>query len=164
MMSSGSDAGMVAASVLVWTTMGSVVGSLVLYGLGASLGRDRLYRAVDRIPLLRAEDLDKAEGWFVRYGRRAVFFGRFVPIVRSLVSVPAGVVGMPLARFVLYTAAGSGIWNTSLVVAGYGLGENWTAVQAYVGVYSRTVLLVAAVLAVVLLVVRVSGRWSSNAS
>lgn len=87
------------AEVLLWTTLGSVVGAL--YGLGAALGRDRLRRIVDRLPLVRLSDLDRTEDWFARHGDKAVFFGRMIPIFRSLISIPAGIERMPLARFTL---------------------------------------------------------------
>ena len=139
---------------LLWTTIGSVVGALALYGLGAWLGRDRLRRVIDRMPLVDLQDVDRAEVWFGRHGGRAVFLGRFVPIVRSLISVPAGVERMPLRTFLAYTALGSGLWNCCFVLLGYGLGENWTAVESVVGVYARGVLVAAVLAGGVFLVLR----------
>ena len=150
------------ASALVWTTLGSLVGAVALYGLGALLGRDRLRALVERLPLVKVADLDKAEGWFARHGGTAVFLGRFVPIVRSLISVPAGVEQVPLGRFIAYTLVGSGIWNTCFLLAGYALGERWASVEAYVGMYSRAVLLVAVAAVAVFVVVRLRGRLSSS--
>lgn len=132
--------------VLVWTTAGSLVGAVLLYGLGAALGRDRLRRVVDRLPLVRREDLDTAEAWFARYGAAAVLVGRVVPIVRSLVSVPAGVERMPLGRFVALTTIGSAVWNTTLVTVGYVLGERWTDVEGLVGDYQKVVVVLLAAL------------------
>lgn len=149
-------------SALVWTTMGSLVGAMALYALGTTLGEDRLRAIVERLPLVEVQDLERAEAWFGRHGGRAVFIGRFVPIVRSLISVPAGVQRMPLGRFTAFTVLGSGIWNSCFVLAGYALGENWTVVEVYVGMYSRAVLLVAAVVAVLFVVVKVRGRRSSS--
>jgi len=133
------DLNLVAA--IVWTTIGSVAGALVLYGLGALFGRDRLLAVAERLPLVRAEDVTKAEDWFARYGRATVFFGRMVPIFRSVISVPAGVERMPLPVFTLYTAFGSLLWNTLFVLAGYLLGENWTLVQRYVEPISNLVII-----------------------
>jgi membrane protein DedA with SNARE-associated domain len=121
------------ASALIWTTVGSVVGAVALYVLGVLLGRDRLLRLVERVPLLDVSDVERAERWFARHGGKAVFFGRFVPVVRSLISVPAGITRMPLGWFIALTALGSGIWNSGFVLAGYALGENWTAVKTYAG-------------------------------
>src|SRR5918992_3189805 len=132
------DLSLVAA--IVWTTIGSVVGALALYGLGAALGRERLRAIVDRMPLVDVGDVDKAEAWFARHGPKAVFFGRMVPLVRSMISVPAGVERMNIGLFLALTAAGSLIWNTVFVVAGYQLGENWHIVESYAGILSRVVL------------------------
>ncbi|MGS2805109.1 DedA family protein [Nocardia sp. MW-W600-9] len=132
------------AEVLLWTTLGSVLGALALYGLGAALGRDRLRRIVDRLPLVRLSDLDRTEDWFARHGDKAVFFGRMIPIFRSLISIPAGVERMPMGRFTVLTTAGSLLWNAVFVFAGYFLGENWHVVETYAGVLQK--LVIAAVL------------------
>lgn len=87
-----------------------------------------------------------------------MFLGQFVPIVRSLISVPAGVQRMPLGRFVAYTALGSGLWNSTFVLAGYGLGENWTAVQAYLTAYAGAVLLAAVTVTAAFLVARLASQ------
>lgn len=144
------DLGLVA--VLIWTTIGSVVGALALYGVGALLGRDRTVALASRIPLVKASDVLRTEAWFARHGAKAVFFGRMVPIFRSMISIPAGVERMRLPVFLALTTAGSGIWNTAFVLAGYGLGSRWHEVSDIVGTYSK-VILGLAVLAVVLFVV-----------
>jgi membrane protein DedA with SNARE-associated domain len=142
-------------AALIWTTVGSVVGAIVLYWIGALIGRDRLRRVVARMPLLKLSDVDRTEAWFARHGTKAVFFGRFVPIFRSLISVPAGVERMRFGVFLLYTTLGSAIWNTIFVLCGYVLGENWHVVEESVGVYSKVVLGVVAVAAAVFVVARV---------
>ncbi|MDO4919028.1 DedA family protein [Kocuria sp.] len=125
---------------ILWTTLGSVVGAVALYWIGAALGARRLRAIVDRMPLVDLQDLDRTEAWFNRHGRATVFFGRMVPVFRSLISIPAGIERMPLAAFVVLSAAGSLIWNTLFVLAGYVLGENWHVAEAYAGVFSRVVL------------------------
>ncbi|MEU6037998.1 DedA family protein [Actinomadura sp. NPDC047616] len=151
------DMSLVAA--LIWTTVGSVVGALALYWIGALIGRDRIRRLVARMPLMKLEDLDRTEAWFARHGGKAVFFGRFIPLFRSFISVPAGVERMPMTSFLLYTAAGSAIWNTIFVLAGYQLGDNWHLVEEYVGTYSKVVVGLAGLAVVVFLIVRiVKGR------
>lgn len=127
-------------SAIVWTTVGSLVGALVLYGLGRVVGRERVRGWAVRLPLVRAEDIDVAERWFDRHGYAAVFFGRMLPIVRSAISVPAGVEGMPLATFALLTTAGSLVWNSAFIAAGFLLGESWTVVERYAGVLQGIVL------------------------
>jgi membrane protein DedA with SNARE-associated domain len=112
-------------------TAGSVVGALVLYWAGARLGSERLRRIAERVPLLEGADVDRAEAWFDRHGGTAVLLGRGVPVVRSLVSIPAGVEHMAVPRFVVYTALGSAVYNGVLVGAGYLLGSRWTRIGEY---------------------------------
>ncbi|MFD3484433.1 DedA family protein [Streptomyces sp. NPDC058665] len=141
------------AAAVLWTTAGSVVGALVLYWLGAWLGRDRTVTLASKVPLVKRRDLERADDWFGRHGRKAVLLGRMVPVFRSLVSVPAGVERMPLPTFVGLTALGSAIWNTAFIMAGYALGENWKKVSGHVATYSQLVLGVVA-LALVAFVIR----------
>ena len=143
---------------LVWTTLGSVVGALVLYWLGRVVGRDRVRAFAVRLPLVNAKDIDTAEVWFVRHGYKAVFFGRMLPIVRSAISVPAGVERMPVGRFVVYTTGGSLVWNTIFVVAGYQLGERWVLVERYAEVLQYVVIAVAVAAAVWFVVSRLRRR------
>ncbi|CCH21069.1 DedA family protein [Micromonospora lupini] len=117
--------------VVLAATVGSLVGALVLYWLGAALGEERLKRWLDRIPLVDRDDLERADRWFERHGRWAVLIGRVVPVVRSLVSVPAGANRMPLGEFVLLTTIGSGVWNALIVGSGYALGSRWQDVARY---------------------------------
>lgn len=117
--------------VTVAATAGSVTGALALYWLGAVVGEDRLKRWLDRVPLVELDDLEKADRWFERYGGRAVFLGRMAPVVRSLVSIPAGADRMPLGRFVGLTTLGSGIWNSIFVGLGYALGSRWQEIDRY---------------------------------
>ncbi|MFE4460735.1 DedA family protein [Nocardia tengchongensis] len=127
------------AAALVWTTIGSVAGVMVLYLLGMLVGRERLHAVVARLPLIRTEDLERSEQWFARHGRKAVLIGRMVPVVRCLVSLPAGVERMPVGWFIALTAVGSAIWNTLFVLAGYHLGENWELVREYATRYQLAI-------------------------
>ncbi|MFD5682279.1 DedA family protein [Streptomyces bacillaris] len=149
-------------SALFWTTLGSAVGAVALYGLGAVFGRERMHALWAKLPLVKASDLVRTEEWFARHGTKAVLLGRMVPVFRSLISVPAGVERMPLPVFVALTTAGSLVWNTVLVLAGYWLGDSWDVVGTYVGIMSKVVL-GAAVLAVTWYVVtRLRGRKGSR--
>ena len=130
------------ASAIVWTTLGSVVGALVLYSLGAALGRQRMRAIAVRMPLIKVADVDKAEAWFARHGTKAVFFGRMIPLFRSFISIPAGIERMRPSVFVLYTTLGSLIWNVLFVMAGYLLGENWHRVEGYADPFQKVVIVV----------------------
>ena len=128
------------AEALIWTTLGSIVGAFLLYGIGAVLGLPRLRWIAAKVPLLHPEDIDRTVEWFRRHGGKAVFFGRMIPIFRSLISIPAGVTRMPLWKFGLLTAAGSLIWNTIFVLAGFYLGEAWPIVEEYTGILQYVVI------------------------
>ncbi len=127
-------------AAILWTTTGSVAGALALYYFGAALGRDRIRAIAQRMPLVKVSDVDRTEEWFARHGKATVFFGRMVPIFRSLISIPAGVERMPLPGFLLLTAAGSLIWNSALIVAGYVLGANYHLVDQYMGTVTKVVI------------------------
>ncbi|WP_292836335.1 DedA family protein [Microbacterium sp.] len=140
---------------LVWTTAGSIAGALLLYGVGAWFGLDRLRRIAAKVPLVQVEDIDRTVAWFHRHGGKAVFFGRMIPIFRSLISIPAGVTRMPLWRFGLLSLAGSLLWNTLFVMAGFLLGESWHIVETYAGFFQYVVIAVSAVAVVWFIVARV---------
>jgi membrane protein DedA with SNARE-associated domain len=143
------------AEALLWTTAGSLVGAVILYWLGVVIGRDRVYWVWERLPLTKRSDLERTEAWFARHGKKTVFFGRMIPIFRSLISIPAGVERMPFPLFVGLTGAGSAIWNTTFVLAGYFLGEQWHKVEGVVGVFQWFVIAVVLIAVCWWLVLRV---------
>ena len=119
------------AEAIIWTTIGSVVGALVLYLLGRWLGHERLSAIARRMPLVRASDIDKTTAWFAKHGWKTVLFGRFLPIFRSLISIPAGIERMPVLLFLGLTALGSAIWNTIFIMIGVTLGMNFHVIEPY---------------------------------
>lgn len=130
--------------MVVGATAGSVAGAWVLYGLAAWIGEARLHRFIARYGRwfgLKVSDLERAERWFDRRAGTAVFLGRCVPLIRSIVSVPAGFRRMPLGRFTLLTALGSAVWNVALIGAGALLGDRWEEVGSVVGVLQTAVVL-----------------------
>lgn len=149
-------------SAVVWATVGSLVGALVLYWAGAAWGHERIARLADRIPLFGRRDVDRSVEWFAGHGKRAVFFGRFVPGIRSLVSIPAGVQRMPLVPFVLWTTLGSAIWNGALIGAGYLLADQWHVVEQYVGGASNVVYVLLVLVVVAFVAVRVRNRVTES--
>lgn len=144
------------AAVLA-ATAGSLLGAAVLYALGRFGGRPLLLR-YGRILRLTDDRIDSAEGWFDDYGSKVVFFGRMVPGVRSVVSVPAGLARMPVAGFAALTVAGSAIWNTALIGAGWVLGDNWERATDLVDGAGWLLLGAAALSLVVWLAVRARSR------
>lgn len=132
------------------STLGSVAGALVLYWLGAAWGEQRVRGLVKKHGwwlTIDEEDLDRANEWFDRHGKAAVFIARLAPLTRSIISIPAGVKRMPMATFLIYTTLGSGIWNALLIGAGMLLGANWTLVEKYQSILGTgvVVLLVGAI-------------------
>jgi membrane protein DedA with SNARE-associated domain len=130
--------------VIAFATLGSLLGAVFFYYVGYALGPRRSHAFLDRLPLVETADVDKTFEWFARHGRAAVFFGRMVPIVRSFISVPAGVVRMPIGQFLLFTAGGSLIWNSVLIGLGVAAGDFVEANLQY-----RDYVLVVAVVAAV---------------
>lgn len=122
-------------------TVGSVVGALILYGIARRGGRPLLYR-YSRVVRVKEAELDRADAWFDKHGPWIVLFGRLIPGVRSIVSVPAGLSEMPLWRFTALTTLGSAVWNSALIGAGWALGDNWDALEPYIGPISRVALVV----------------------
>ena len=149
---------------IVFATIGSVVGALVLYAVGRWIGLDRIVRIAVKMPFVDVADVHKTIAWFDRHGDKAVFFGRMIPIFRSLISIPAGMRAMPMLKFLLLTAAGSTIWNTILIVAGFYLGENWSIVETYAGYFQTLVIVVVAVAVVAWVVLKVRKRRRQRAT
>lgn len=130
------------AGVITSATVGSVAGAVCLYGIGRLLSTDRLESIIARygkVLRLKPEDVRKAQDWFNRYGMWAVFLGRLVPLVRSLISIPAGCAKMKLLPFLLLTTLGSLVWNTTLVYVGAAVGNSWDTVVHYMDIYSNFV-------------------------
>lgn len=117
--------------MLVAATAGSTGSAYVLYEAGRRLGPERARAALFRIPLTDEDDIERATAWFERHGTAAVFTGRFVPLIRSLISLPAGTEGMGRIRFGLLTAAGSGLWNAVWLWVGFVVGRRWHEVGRY---------------------------------
>lgn len=117
--------------VFITSTLGAYAGALLLYWLGAKIGLERSIRGLSRLPLVDREDFENAAVWFRRHGRSSIFFGRLLPGVRSLISLPAGASSMPLATFSLYTLAGTGLWNGALIGLGYALGTQYQVIEQY---------------------------------
>ena len=132
--------------VVLAATVGSVLGAALLYEVGARTGSARLHRLVDRMPLLGTEDLQRAEAWFSRHGELSVLIGRCIPVVRSLISLPAGVAEMPRWRFIVLTTVGSGLWNAVFVLGGWALGAQFQEIERYSGWLNTAVYAALAVL------------------
>lgn len=132
--------------MIVASTLGSFLGAIILYYIGKIFNKERLKKIVNgrlgKILFLKEKDIDKADEWFDNKGNKSVFFCRFVPIVRSLISIPAGMSEMPMGKFIIYTICGSMIWNTVLICLGYKLGDNWEYVLTILDKYQMVVIVI----------------------
>ena len=149
--------------MVVASTVGSVVGALVLYAIAAAIGPERIHAFVVRFGKwfgVKESDMVRAEEWFDRRSNVAVLVGRCVPLIRSLVSIPAGFRRMRFVPFVVLTAVGSAVWNVALIGAGAALGDQWDVVGDYVGIFQWIVILVIVVVVARFLVLKLRARQS----
>ena len=131
--------------VIIAATLGSLLGAIVLYYIGKILNKERLKRIVSgkvgKVLRLKESDIEKADHWFDTKGNKTVFFCRFIPIVRSLISIPAGMSEMPMIKFLIYTICGSLIWNSVLTIIGAQVGDNWESIVGIFDQFSHIVLI-----------------------
>jgi len=143
--------------VIIFSTIGSVLGALILYGIGRLLTKERLEHILDgkigHMLHFKKEDVRKSEEWFIKRGNLTVFFCRFIPIIRSLISIPAGMTKMKLKIFLTLTTAGTAIWNTVLVLLGSAFGASWKKIAGYMDTYSTIVLIVICVIFIIACIV-----------
>lgn len=137
--------------VIVVATVGSILGAVILYGVGYLVNVDRLERWIGKYGKylrLKKEDIRRADAWFDRYGYWTVLFCRMIPLIRSLISIPAGMSKMKFGVFLLFTTIGTAIWNTILVSVGAAVGGNWESIVEFMDVYSNIVYALIAVIGV----------------
>ena len=153
--------------VIIASTLGSVLGAIILYYIGKILNKERLKKIITSKPgkllRLKPEDIDKADEWFDTKGNKTVFFCRFIPVIRSLISIPAGMSEMPMKKFLIYTTLGSLIWNAALTIAGSIVGENWTSILKIMDNYSHIIVILLAIIFVIAIIIFYSKRRKSNA-
>ncbi len=152
--------------VIAAGSLGSVLGAIVLYALGRLVHEQRLIALTDRYGkwlLVSSDDIRKADDWFDRHGKKIVFFGRLIPAIRSLLSIPAGMSGMPFGQFLLYTSLGTTLWSGLLALAGYQLGNNYEAIEVWIAPISKAVVLICVSLLVWFVVKRIRERQQKHA-
>lgn len=152
--------------VILCATIGSIIGAILLYKIGTLLNKERLEKVVSgkigKILRVKKTDIEKADKWFDTKGTKAVFWGRFIPIVRSLISIPAGMSEMPFQKFVLFTGIGTLIWNTVLVILGAVMGDNWITIVSLIEQYASIVLVLLVCLLLVGIYIFYQGRLGKN--
>ncbi|MBC1969159.1 DedA family protein [Listeria marthii] len=138
--------------VIIVATLGSVVGAILLYKVASYFGKERLTKIVlkyGRILRLKESDIERAESFFLKYGSWAVFLCRMIPLIRSLISIPAGMTKMKMSRFLILTTAGSLLWNTVLIGLGALLGESWSEIVVFMDSFSTIIYSIIAILVVI---------------
>lgn len=135
--------------VILAGTLGSVLGALPLYYLGSVFNKERLIvftKKYGKYVFVKPDDVQSSNDWFNKHGNKAVFFGRMMPGIRSLISIPAGMNKMPMLSFLTLTALGSSLWTTLLTLAGYHFGKNYVLIETMLAPYSKVFLLLAVII------------------
>ena len=138
--------------------IGTVIGALPWYGIGKLVNEEKLEKWLDKNGRwigINPQDLARSRKWFNRYGVSLVFWGRLVPGIRTLISVPAGIELMPITPFLIWTSAGSLIWTLFLTVTGFYLGDNYTNIEKWISPFSnvfKTIILLSASVAVIIFI------------
>jgi membrane protein DedA with SNARE-associated domain len=137
------------AGVIAVSTIGSTAGAIVLYGIGLLIDQQKIEQIVEKwgyLLRLTKKDVHKANEWFSKYGAWTVFFCRFIPLIRSLISLPAGMTHMKVGTFLILTTLGTLIWNSVLVYIGVAVGSSWETIVGYMDIYSKVVYAILAIL------------------
>ena len=141
--------------MIISSTLGSLIGALLLYKIGTIFSKEKLKILISgklgRVLKLKNSDIDNANKWFTNEGKKTVFFGRFIPLIRSIISIPAGINKMNISKFIPYTLLGSIIWNLVLIILGHIVGKNWKAILKIFKLYSRFSLLLLFILLIILI-------------
>ena len=139
--------------VIITSTIGSVLGALILYYLGKILNKERLIKIVKskygKLLRVKPKDIESADEWCDTKGNKTIFFCRFIPIVRSLISIPAGMSEMPIFKFIVYTLFGSLIWNTGLVLVGAFAGNKRNLILSIINEVSHIILILLIIIVVI---------------
>lgn len=137
---------MTITGVVISSTIGATIGAVILYLVGRLLTKERLYKLVDgrigKLLRFKREDIDKSEKWFKNKGKLTVLFCRCIPIVRSLISIPAGITQMEFILFLVYTIVGTIVWNTIVTILGSVAGNAWESIANYINNFSKVILII----------------------
>lgn len=152
--------------MIISSTLGSIFGAIILYYIGMIFNKERLKKIISgklgKILRLKVSDIDNADKWFDNKGNKTVFFCRFIPLVRSLISIPAGMSEMPMFKFLLYTLFGSLIWNTVLIIVGSIVGENWVRIVSILDTYSHIVVIILFIIVILCIYLFYKKRGKKN--
>lgn len=151
--------------VVIASTAGSVAGAVILYAIGSILNVNRLEKVVDKwgyLLRLTKKDIHKAQSWFDKYGVWTIFFCRFIPLIRSLISIPAGMARMNFWLFFLLTTIGTMIWNVVLIKVGATVGSSWHDIVHFMDVYSSIAYIILALIFIIFLGFYIKSKMKKN--
>ena len=154
--------------MIIFSTLASLFGAIILYYIGRIFNKERLKKIISgkvgKVLRLKESDIDSSNKWFDTKGQKTVFFCRFIPLIRSLISIPAGMNEMPMLRFISYTLLGSLIWNSTLIIIGSIVGENWISILNVLDIYSKYIVILLGIALIVIVIMFYRRKYSNEKS
>ena len=154
--------------IIIFSTLASLFGAIILYYIGRIFNKERLKKIISgkvgKVLRLKESDIDSSNKWFDTNGQKTVFFCRFIPLIRSLISIPAGMNEMPMLRFISYTLLGSLIWNSTLIIIGSIVGENWISILNVLDIYSKYIVILLGIALIVIVIMFYRRKYSNEKS
>lgn len=154
--------------IIIFSTLASLFGAIILYYIGRIFNKERLKKIISgkvgKVLRLKESDIDSSNKWFDTKGQKTVFFCRFIPLIRSLISIPAGMNEMPMLRFISYTLLGSLIWNSILIIIGSIVGENWISILNVLDIYSKYIVILLGIALIVIVIMFYRRKYSNEKS
>lgn len=154
--------------MIIFSTLASLFGAIILYYIGKIFNKERLKKIISgkvgKVLRLKESDIDSSNKWFDTKGQKTVFFCRFIPLIRSLISIPAGMNEMPMIKFISYTLLGSLIWNSVLIIIGSIVGENWINILNVLDIYSKYIVILLGIALIVIVIMFYRRKYSNEKS
>lgn len=154
--------------MIIFSTLASLFGAVILYYIGKIFNKERLKKIISgkvgKVLRLKESDIDSSNKWFDTKGQKTVFFCRFIPLIRSLISIPAGMNEMSILKFISYTLLGSLIWNSILIIIGSIVGENWINILNILDIYSKYVVILLGIALIVIIIMFYRKKYSNEKS
>ena len=154
--------------MIIFSTLASLFGAVILYYIGKIFNKERLKKIISgkvgKVLRLKESDIDSSNKWFDTKGPKTVFFCRFIPLIRSLISIPAGMNEMPMLKFISYTLLGSLIWNSILIIIGSIVGENWINILDILDIYSKYVVILLGISLIIIVIMFYRRKYSNEKS
>lgn len=154
--------------MIIFSTLASLFGAIILYYIGKIFNKERLKKIISgkvgKVLRLKESDIDSSNKWFDTKGQKTVFFCRFIPLIRSLISIPAGMNEMSIKKYISYTLLGSLIWNSILIIIGSIVGENWINILNVLDIYSKYIVILLGIALIVIVIMFYRRKYSNEKS